>query len=100
MIAKLTTLLHAAIDGGRLSPPLPVPDLACLLVRIVESFLYTDVIITGDDLDPSEGSRRHDGSADLDLTTQSESAVCASKMIRPRICDEASIRFASKPTLS
>ncbi len=53
MIAKLTALLHAEIDGGRLSPPLPVPDLAYLLVRIGESFLYTDVI-TGDDPDPAK----------------------------------------------
>jgi len=52
-IAKLTALLHAEIDAGRLESPLPVPDLAYLLIRIGESFLYTDVI-TGDDPDPSK----------------------------------------------
>lgn len=35
------------VSAGRLDPPLPVPDLAYLLVRIGESFAYTDVI-TGD----------------------------------------------------
>jgi len=53
IIAKLTALLNAEIDAGRLESPLPVPDLAYLLVRIGESFLYTDVI-TGDDPDPAK----------------------------------------------
>ncbi|QKV78096.1 QsdR family transcriptional regulator [Amycolatopsis sp. Hca4] len=44
---KLVTLLEGEVDAGRLVPPLPVPDLAYLLVRIGESFVYTDVI-TGD----------------------------------------------------
>ncbi|MET8996156.1 QsdR family transcriptional regulator [Amycolatopsis sp. NPDC004169] len=44
---KLVTLLEGEVDAGRLEPPLPVPDLAYLLVRIGESFVYTDVI-TGD----------------------------------------------------
>jgi len=38
---------HIPRAAGRLVPPLPVPDLAYLLVRIGESFVYTDVI-TGD----------------------------------------------------
>jgi AcrR family transcriptional regulator len=45
--AELETLLAAEVAAGRLAPPLPVPDLAYLLVRIGESFVYTDVI-TGD----------------------------------------------------
>ncbi|MEV6830350.1 QsdR family transcriptional regulator [Amycolatopsis sp. NPDC051102] len=44
---KLVTLLAGEVSAGRLVPPLPVPDLAYLLVRIGESFVYTDVI-TGD----------------------------------------------------
>ncbi|WP_439383724.1 QsdR family transcriptional regulator [Amycolatopsis lexingtonensis] len=45
--AKLAELLTGEVSAGRLVPPLPVPDLAYLLVRIGESFVYTDVI-TGD----------------------------------------------------
>jgi hypothetical protein len=52
-IAKLSTLLTTEIAEGRLEAPLPVPDLAYLLVRIGESFLYTDVI-TGDEPDPAK----------------------------------------------
>lgn len=44
---RLVTLLEGEVTAGRLVPPLPVPDLAYLLVRIGESFVYTDVI-TGD----------------------------------------------------
>ncbi|WP_410610073.1 QsdR family transcriptional regulator [Amycolatopsis sp. lyj-109] len=44
---KLAALLSGEVSAGRLDPPLPVPDLAYLLVRIGESFVYTDVI-TGD----------------------------------------------------
>ncbi|MET8847696.1 QsdR family transcriptional regulator [Amycolatopsis sp. NPDC004625] len=44
---KLVTLLAGEVAAGRLVPPLPVPDLAYLLVRIGEAFVYTDVI-TGD----------------------------------------------------
>ncbi|MEU4247003.1 QsdR family transcriptional regulator [Amycolatopsis sp. NPDC026612] len=44
---KLVALLDGEVAAGRLVPPLPVPDLAYLLVRIGESFVYTDVI-TGD----------------------------------------------------
>ena len=52
-IAKVSALLNAEIDAGRLTPPLPVPDLAYLLVRIGESFLYTNVI-TGEEPDPAK----------------------------------------------
>jgi AcrR family transcriptional regulator len=45
--AELVALLSAEVAQRRLVPPLPVPDLAYLLVRIGESFVYTDVI-TGD----------------------------------------------------
>ena len=43
-IARVTELLESETAAGRLMPPLPVPDLAYLLVRIGESFVYTDVI--------------------------------------------------------
>jgi hypothetical protein len=45
--AELESMLASEVSAGRLVPPLPVPDLAYLLVRIGESFVYTDVI-TGD----------------------------------------------------
>ena len=38
------------IAAGQLDPPLPPRDLAFLIVRIVESFLYAD-IITGEPLE-------------------------------------------------
>ena len=50
---KLEALLSGEVSAGRLDPPLPVPDLAYLLVRIGESFVYTDVI-TGDAPDASK----------------------------------------------
>jgi AcrR family transcriptional regulator len=50
---KLAALLSGEAAAGRLDPPLPVPDLAYLLVRIGESFVYTDVI-TGDAPDASK----------------------------------------------
>lgn len=46
-IAKLTEVITEQVYLGTLTPPLPVPDLAYLVVRIAESFIYTD-IITGD----------------------------------------------------
>ncbi|WP_326566301.1 QsdR family transcriptional regulator [Amycolatopsis rhabdoformis] len=49
-IAQLTDLLTAEITAGRLTTPLPAPDLAYILVRLGESFIYTD-IITGDEPD-------------------------------------------------
>ncbi|MDT8911344.1 QsdR family transcriptional regulator [Amycolatopsis sp. PS_44_ISF1] len=48
-IARLADLLAAE----RLSTPLPVADLAYLLVRIGESFIYTDMI-TGEEPDASK----------------------------------------------
>jgi AcrR family transcriptional regulator len=43
-IAKIREFLEEEVVAGRLTPPLPVEDLAYLLVRIGESFIYTDVI--------------------------------------------------------
>jgi AcrR family transcriptional regulator len=50
MVSAIDALLRDEITQGRLHPPLPSPDLAYLIVRIVESFLYAD-IITGQQLD-------------------------------------------------
>ncbi|MEV4598456.1 QsdR family transcriptional regulator [Amycolatopsis sp. NPDC049253] len=52
-IAQLTDLLSAEISAGRLTTPLPTPDLAYILVRLGESFIYTD-IITGDEPDAAK----------------------------------------------
>jgi AcrR family transcriptional regulator len=37
-------LLRAEQDAGNLPHPLPLPDLAYLILRITESFIYTDLI--------------------------------------------------------
>ncbi len=52
-IAVVADLLEQEIAAGTLDPPLPVPDLAYLVVRIGESFLYTPHI-TGDPPDPEK----------------------------------------------
>lgn len=44
-VAMITDLLTAEIAAGHLDPPLPVPELALLLARITQTFIYTDVII-------------------------------------------------------
>ncbi|WP_020664720.1 QsdR family transcriptional regulator [Amycolatopsis benzoatilytica] len=43
-IEKVRELLSAEVAAGRLESPLPVADLAYLLVRVGESFIYTDAI--------------------------------------------------------
>ena len=50
LVAAVETLLREEITNAGLHPPLPPNDLAYLIVRIVESFLYAD-IITGDQPD-------------------------------------------------
>ncbi len=52
-ITKLREFLEEEVSADRLTPPLPVEDLAYLLVRIGESFIYTDVI-TGAEPDASK----------------------------------------------
>ncbi|PKV94131.1 hypothetical protein ATK30_5003 [Amycolatopsis echigonensis] len=49
-IEKVAALLSDEIAAGRLESPLPVTDLAYLLVRVGESFIYTDAI-TGEEPD-------------------------------------------------
>ncbi len=50
VVAAVETLLDEEISLGRLNPPLPPHDLAYLIMRIIESFLYAD-LITGEQLD-------------------------------------------------
>jgi AcrR family transcriptional regulator len=49
--ARLVAFMHDVIaeetDAGALDPPLPIDDLAYLVVRIAESFFYTDIIARG-----------------------------------------------------
>lgn len=47
LVAAVETILREEITRGDLHPPLPPHDLAYLIVRIVESFLYAD-LITGE----------------------------------------------------
>jgi AcrR family transcriptional regulator len=56
MVSALEALLVDEITQGRLHPPLPPPELAYLIVRIVESFLYAD-IITGEQLDMAKAEQ-------------------------------------------
>jgi AcrR family transcriptional regulator len=53
MVAAVGYLIQREIDEGHLPAelPLPLPDLAYLVVRILESFLYSD-LITGEQPDP------------------------------------------------
>ncbi|MEP7177989.1 MAG: QsdR family transcriptional regulator [Pseudonocardiales bacterium] len=53
MVELVERLLREEQDGGRLSHPLPLPDLAYLIMRISESFIYTD-LITGDPPDAAK----------------------------------------------
>ncbi len=50
LVAAVETILREEITQGQLKPPLPPHDLAYLIVRIVESFLYAD-LITGEQPD-------------------------------------------------
>lgn len=44
IVAKIEALLAGEVAAGTLEPPLPVHDLAFLLVRITETFVYTNII--------------------------------------------------------
>jgi AcrR family transcriptional regulator len=54
MIDVAKELLSEQVDAGRLTPALDVDTLAYLMVRVNESFLYSDVI-TGSDPDVDKG---------------------------------------------
>ncbi|GAA3222077.1 QsdR family transcriptional regulator [Actinocorallia longicatena] len=53
VVASFARLVQEERDRGRLDPPMAVPDLAYLVVRIIESFIYADSI-TGDDPDAAK----------------------------------------------
>lgn len=55
MVDLVERLLREEQDLGRLPHPLPLPDLAYLIMRISESFIYTD-LITGES--PDAGKAR------------------------------------------
>ncbi|MFC4943516.1 QsdR family transcriptional regulator [Pseudonocardia sp. GCM10023141] len=50
VVAGFERLLEQERDRGHLDPTIPLPDLAYLVVRIAESFIYTD-LITGEQPD-------------------------------------------------
>ena len=45
LIEKVESLVREEVESGALNPPLPVHDLAYLLVRIAETFIYSNMII-------------------------------------------------------
>ena len=47
LVAFIRELISEEADAGTLLPPLPIDDLAYLVVRIAESFFYTDIIARG-----------------------------------------------------
>lgn len=53
VVQKFERLLEQESDRGNLSHPMNLHDLAYLIVRIIESFTYAD-IITGDDPDSAK----------------------------------------------
>jgi AcrR family transcriptional regulator len=55
LIAAVEALVREEITRTRMHPPLPPHDLAYLIVRIVESFLYAD-IITGEEHDTAKAA--------------------------------------------
>lgn len=44
LLALIEHLLQEEIDAGRVIPPLPLHDLALLILRITEAFVYADAI--------------------------------------------------------
>jgi hypothetical protein len=55
LIGSYESMLREEIDAGRLSTPLPVHELAYMIVRTMESYVYTD-LITGDAPNPEKGA--------------------------------------------
>ncbi len=44
LLGLIEVLLQEEIEAGRVNPPLPLHDLAYLILRITESFVYADAI--------------------------------------------------------
>jgi AcrR family transcriptional regulator len=53
LIAHYETMLRQEVDAGRLTTALPLHELAYMIVRTMESYVYTD-LITGEDPDPEK----------------------------------------------
>ncbi|MEV0375094.1 QsdR family transcriptional regulator [Streptomyces sp. NPDC050636] len=53
IVAKIQELLQEEVDRGALAPPMALPDLAYVITRIGESFVYAD-LITGDQPDATK----------------------------------------------
>jgi AcrR family transcriptional regulator len=53
VVAAFEQLLTAEVEAGRLEPPMPLQDLAYLMLRIAETFVYSD-IIAGETPDPGK----------------------------------------------
>ncbi|KJR07467.1 QsdR family transcriptional regulator [Gordonia sihwensis] len=56
IVGKIRELVQAEIDAGEMSSPLPIDDLALILVRITETFVYTN-LITGREPDAAKASQ-------------------------------------------
>lgn len=52
-VEYVETAITQEVSAERLRPPLPVHDLAYLIVRISETFIYSDLIV-GEDPDPQK----------------------------------------------
>ncbi|EGD56715.1 QsdR family transcriptional regulator [Gordonia neofelifaecis] len=53
IVDKVAELVQAEVDAGAMTLPLPVHDLALILVRITETFVYANVI-TGEEPDAAK----------------------------------------------
>ncbi|MFD7262344.1 QsdR family transcriptional regulator [Streptomyces sp. NPDC059874] len=53
IVAKIQSFLQEEVDRGALVPPMDLPDLAYVITRIGESFVYAD-LITGDEPDATK----------------------------------------------
>ncbi|MCX4671653.1 QsdR family transcriptional regulator [Streptomyces sp. NBC_01381] len=53
IVVKIQELLQEEVDRGALDPPMALPDLAYVITRIGESFVYAD-LITGDQPDATK----------------------------------------------
>lgn len=53
LVAAFEKLVSQEVAAGRLEPPMPVHDLAYLMLRIAEAFVYSDVI-AGEIPDPEK----------------------------------------------
>jgi AcrR family transcriptional regulator len=65
LVASIEGLLKDEVAQGNLHSPLPLRDLAYLIVRIVESFLYAE-FITGEETDIE---RAHNAFAELGISS-------------------------------